>query len=68
MVFIVMVLGMSGTLYCLRHRSHHKLKEKLVGLGNDTGHDATAAYQVGAGQLFQPVMFSLTTVGAYKHE
>ncbi|XDV18070.1 hypothetical protein PO909_023842 [Leuciscus waleckii] len=45
MVFIVMVLGMSGTLYCLRHRSHHKLKEKLTGLGNDTGHDATAAYQ-----------------------
>ncbi|XP_051756528.1 receptor-type tyrosine-protein phosphatase N2 isoform X2 [Ctenopharyngodon idella] len=45
MVFIVMVLGMSGALYCLRHRSHHKLKEKLVGLGNDTGHDATAAYQ-----------------------
>ncbi|XP_067256740.1 receptor-type tyrosine-protein phosphatase N2 [Chanodichthys erythropterus] len=45
MVFIVTVLGMSGALYCLRHRSHHKLKEKLVGLGNDTGHDATAAYQ-----------------------
>ncbi|XP_056317882.1 receptor-type tyrosine-protein phosphatase N2 [Danio aesculapii] len=45
MVFIVLVLGMSGALYCLRHRSHHKLKEKLAGLGNDTGHDATAAYQ-----------------------
>ncbi|KAI7814897.1 receptor-type tyrosine-protein phosphatase N2 precursor, partial [Triplophysa rosa] len=45
MVFIVMVLGMSGALYCLRHRSHHRLKEKLVGLGNDNGHDATAAYQ-----------------------
>ncbi|KAG1960454.1 receptor-type tyrosine-protein phosphatase N2 [Pimephales promelas] len=45
LVFIVMVLAMSGTLNCLRHRSHHKLKEKLTGLGNDTGHDATAAYQ-----------------------
>ncbi len=56
MVFIVMVLGMSGALYCLRHRSHHKLKEKLAGLGSYTGHDATAAYQVGAGRLFQPIM------------
>ncbi|XP_055062984.2 receptor-type tyrosine-protein phosphatase N2 [Misgurnus anguillicaudatus] len=45
MVFIVMVLGMSGALYCLRHRSHHKLKEKLAGLGSDTGHDATTTYQ-----------------------
>ncbi|XP_051959740.1 receptor-type tyrosine-protein phosphatase N2-like isoform X1 [Xyrauchen texanus] len=45
MIFIVMVLGMSGMLYCLHHRSHHKLKEKLAGLGSDTGHDATAAYQ-----------------------
>ncbi|XP_051572472.1 receptor-type tyrosine-protein phosphatase N2-like [Myxocyprinus asiaticus] len=45
LVFIVMVLGMSGTLYCLRHSSHHKLKEKIASLGNDTGHDATAAYQ-----------------------
>ncbi|XP_016388814.1 receptor-type tyrosine-protein phosphatase N2 isoform X2 [Sinocyclocheilus rhinocerous] len=45
MVFIVMVLGMSGALYCLRHRSHHKLKEKLAGLGSYTGHDATTAYQ-----------------------
>ncbi|KAF4110964.1 receptor-type tyrosine-protein phosphatase N2 [Onychostoma macrolepis] len=44
-VFIVMVLGMSGALYCLRHRSHYKLKEKLAGLGSYTGHDATAAYQ-----------------------
>uniref|UniRef100_A0A671NM52 Protein tyrosine phosphatase receptor type N2 n=1 Tax=Sinocyclocheilus anshuiensis TaxID=1608454 RepID=A0A671NM52_9TELE len=45
MVFIVMVLGMSGALYCLRYRSHHKLKEKLTGLGSYTGHDATTAYQ-----------------------
>ncbi|XP_016135473.1 receptor-type tyrosine-protein phosphatase N2-like isoform X2 [Sinocyclocheilus grahami] len=45
MVFIVMVLGMSGALYCLHHRSHHKLKEKLAGLGSYTGHDATTAYQ-----------------------
>lgn len=62
MVFIVLVLGMSGALYCLRHRSHHKLKEKLAGLGNDTGHDATAAYQVRAGRWFQPITLHLCTL------
>lgn len=46
MVFIVMVLGVSGALYCLRHHSHLKLKEKLASLGTDTSADATAAYQV----------------------
>ncbi|XP_048122366.1 receptor-type tyrosine-protein phosphatase N2 [Alosa alosa] len=45
MVFIVMVLGVSGALYCLRHHSHLKLKEKLASLGTDTSADATAAYQ-----------------------
>ncbi|XP_060638557.2 receptor-type tyrosine-protein phosphatase N2 isoform X2 [Anolis sagrei] len=42
---IVGVLVVSGVIYCLRHGSHHKLKEKLSGLGTDTGSDATAAYQ-----------------------
>ncbi|TRY97429.1 hypothetical protein DNTS_006560, partial [Danionella cerebrum] len=45
LLFIVLVLGMSGALFCLRHRSHQKLKHKLAGLANESGHDATAAYQ-----------------------
>ncbi|XP_015210361.2 receptor-type tyrosine-protein phosphatase N2 isoform X1 [Lepisosteus oculatus] len=44
-VCIIGVLVASGVIYCLRHRSHHKLKEKLTGLGSDTGSDATATYQ-----------------------
>ncbi|XP_077580775.1 receptor-type tyrosine-protein phosphatase N2-like [Stigmatopora nigra] len=39
------VLLASSVVYCLRHRSHHKLKEKLSNLGTDAGQDATAAYQ-----------------------
>ncbi|XP_072508182.1 receptor-type tyrosine-protein phosphatase N2 [Notamacropus eugenii] len=42
---IIGVLLASGVLYCLRHSSHHKLKEKLSALGADSGSDATAAYQ-----------------------
>ncbi|XP_075407016.1 receptor-type tyrosine-protein phosphatase N2 [Tenrec ecaudatus] len=42
---IVGVLLASGVIYCLRHSSHHKLKEKLSGLGGEPGSDATAAYQ-----------------------
>ncbi|XP_069504080.1 receptor-type tyrosine-protein phosphatase N2 isoform X2 [Ambystoma mexicanum] len=42
---IVGVLAGSGVIYCLRHRSHHKLKEKLSSLGSDASADATAAYQ-----------------------
>uniref|UniRef100_A0A1A8DAQ8 Protein tyrosine phosphatase, receptor type, N polypeptide 2 n=1 Tax=Nothobranchius kadleci TaxID=1051664 RepID=A0A1A8DAQ8_NOTKA len=42
---IVGVLLASTVLYCLRNRSHHKLKEKLTNLGTDTGGDATATYQ-----------------------
>lgn len=42
---IVCVLLASTVVYCLRHRSHHKLKEKLTNLGTDTGSDATATYQ-----------------------
>lgn len=44
---IVGVLLASTVVYCLRHRSHHKLKEKLTNLGTDTSSDATATYQVG---------------------
>lgn len=39
------VLLASGVIYCLRHSSHHRLKDKLSGLGGDVGPDATAAYQ-----------------------
>uniref|UniRef100_UPI0037E96F76 receptor-type tyrosine-protein phosphatase N2-like n=1 Tax=Semicossyphus pulcher TaxID=241346 RepID=UPI0037E96F76 len=42
---IVCVLLASTVVYCLRHRSHHKIKEKLTNLGTDTGSDATATYQ-----------------------
>ncbi|KAM8775385.1 receptor-type tyrosine-protein phosphatase N2 [Rhynchonycteris naso] len=45
---IVAILGVllaSGIIYCLRHNPHHRLKEKLSGLGGDLGSDATAAYQ-----------------------
>ncbi|XP_047445765.1 receptor-type tyrosine-protein phosphatase N2-like [Mugil cephalus] len=42
---IVGVLLASSVVYCLRHRSHHKIKEKLTNLGTDTGSDATATYQ-----------------------
>ncbi|XP_062386798.1 receptor-type tyrosine-protein phosphatase N2-like isoform X2 [Sardina pilchardus] len=45
LVCIVGVLMASVVVYCLRHRSHHKLKEKLTSLGTDTGSDATATYQ-----------------------
>uniref|UniRef100_A0A671Z1E4 Receptor-type tyrosine-protein phosphatase N2-like n=1 Tax=Sparus aurata TaxID=8175 RepID=A0A671Z1E4_SPAAU len=42
---IVGVLLASTVVYCLRHRSHHKLKEKLTNLGTDATSDATATYQ-----------------------
>ncbi|XP_019363492.1 PREDICTED: receptor-type tyrosine-protein phosphatase N2 [Gavialis gangeticus] len=42
---IIGVLVASGVIYCLRHQSHHKLKEKLSTLGTDASSDATAAYQ-----------------------
>uniref|UniRef100_A0AAY5EZL6 Protein tyrosine phosphatase receptor type N2 n=1 Tax=Electrophorus electricus TaxID=8005 RepID=A0AAY5EZL6_ELEEL len=45
MAFVAMVLGLSGALFCMRYRSHYKLKERLASLGTDTSHDATAAYQ-----------------------
>ncbi|XP_010131532.1 PREDICTED: receptor-type tyrosine-protein phosphatase N2-like, partial [Buceros rhinoceros silvestris] len=39
------VLAASGVVYCLRHRAHHRLREKISALGADTGSDAPAAYQ-----------------------
>ncbi|XP_064018876.1 receptor-type tyrosine-protein phosphatase N2 isoform X2 [Pogoniulus pusillus] len=39
------VLAASGVVYCLRHRAHHRLREKLSALGADAGSDAPAAYQ-----------------------
>ncbi|XP_051552771.1 receptor-type tyrosine-protein phosphatase N2-like isoform X2 [Myxocyprinus asiaticus] len=44
-VCIIGVLLASSVVYCLRHRSHHKLKEKLTNLGSDPPTDATATYQ-----------------------
>ncbi|XP_034743631.1 receptor-type tyrosine-protein phosphatase N2-like [Etheostoma cragini] len=42
---IVGVLLASTVVYCLRHRSHHKLKQKLTNLGTDTASEATGTYQ-----------------------
>ncbi|XP_053265466.1 receptor-type tyrosine-protein phosphatase N2 isoform X2 [Podarcis raffonei] len=39
------ILVASGVIYCLRHSSHHRLKEKLTSLGSDNSSSATAAYQ-----------------------
>nr|XP_034985730.1 receptor-type tyrosine-protein phosphatase N2 [Zootoca vivipara] len=39
------ILVASGVIYCLRHSSHHRLKEKLTSLGSDNSSSETAAYQ-----------------------
>ncbi|TRY66343.1 hypothetical protein DNTS_024333 [Danionella cerebrum] len=44
-ICITGVLLASSVVYCLRHRSHHKLKEKLTNLGSEPSTDATATYQ-----------------------
>ncbi|XP_022369762.1 receptor-type tyrosine-protein phosphatase N2 [Enhydra lutris kenyoni] len=44
-VAMVGVLLASAVIYCLRHASHSGLREKLSGLGEHPGPDATAAYQ-----------------------
>ncbi|KAI4891449.1 hypothetical protein NFI96_025138, partial [Prochilodus magdalenae] len=44
-ICIIGVLLVSSIIYCLRHRSHHKLKEKLTNLGTDPATEATATYQ-----------------------
>lgn len=48
MLFILVVLAASAALFCLRQRSHLRMKEKLASLGTDTSTDATATYQVRA--------------------
>ncbi|XP_076017203.1 receptor-type tyrosine-protein phosphatase N2 [Genypterus blacodes] len=45
MLFILVALAVSGTFFCVRQRSHLRLKEKLSSLGTDTSTDATATYQ-----------------------
>ncbi|GAA6067773.1 receptor-type tyrosine-protein phosphatase N2 isoform X1, partial [Tachysurus ichikawai] len=45
MTFGAVALGLSGALFCMRHRSGYELKEKLVGMATDTGNDATTTYQ-----------------------
>ncbi|XP_037549871.1 receptor-type tyrosine-protein phosphatase N2 [Nematolebias whitei] len=45
MLFILVVLAVSATFFCVRQRSHLHMKEKLASLGTDTSTDATAAYQ-----------------------
>ncbi|KAJ8279846.1 hypothetical protein COCON_G00069120 [Conger conger] len=47
-VSVLCIMGVllgSGLTYCLRHRSHHRLKEKLAGLGAQSSTDTTATYQ-----------------------
>lgn len=43
---VVGILLASAVVYCLRHDSHHRLKEKLSSLGGGPGPDATTDYQV----------------------
>ncbi|XP_062415223.1 LOW QUALITY PROTEIN: receptor-type tyrosine-protein phosphatase N2 [Pungitius pungitius] len=45
MLFILVALAVSTTFYCVRQRSHLRMKEKLASLGTDTSTDATATYQ-----------------------
>lgn len=45
MIFILVALLVSTTFFCLRQRSHLRLKEKLSSLGTDTSTDAPATYQ-----------------------
>uniref|UniRef100_A0A8C9W8K5 Protein tyrosine phosphatase receptor type N2 n=1 Tax=Scleropages formosus TaxID=113540 RepID=A0A8C9W8K5_SCLFO len=44
-VCIIGVLVASTVVYVLRHRSHHKLKEKLTSLATDTASGPSATYQ-----------------------
>ncbi|XP_041817558.1 receptor-type tyrosine-protein phosphatase N2 [Chelmon rostratus] len=45
MLFILVALAVSATFFCVRQRSHVRMKEKLASLGTDTSTDATATYQ-----------------------
>uniref|UniRef100_A0A3Q3J7G0 Uncharacterized protein n=1 Tax=Monopterus albus TaxID=43700 RepID=A0A3Q3J7G0_MONAL len=44
-LFVLVVLAVSATFFCVRQRSHIHMKEKLASLGTDTSTDATATYQ-----------------------
>ncbi|XP_037136004.1 receptor-type tyrosine-protein phosphatase N2 isoform X2 [Syngnathus acus] len=44
-LFILVVLAVSAIFFCVRQRSHLRMKEKLSGLGTDSSSDATATYQ-----------------------
>lgn len=46
MLFILVALAVSASFFCVRQRSHLRMKEKLASLGTDTSTDATATYQV----------------------
>lgn len=46
MLFILVALAVSATFFCVRQRSHLRMKEKLASLGTDTSTDATTTYQV----------------------
>lgn len=48
MLFILVALAVSASFFCVRQRSHLRMKEKLASLGTDTSTDATATYQVRA--------------------
>ncbi|XP_075903583.1 receptor-type tyrosine-protein phosphatase N2 isoform X4 [Nelusetta ayraudi] len=45
MLFILVALAVSASFFCVRQRSHLRMKEKLASLGTDTSTDATATYQ-----------------------
>ncbi|TNN73368.1 Receptor-type tyrosine-protein phosphatase N2 [Liparis tanakae] len=45
MLFILVALAVSTTFFCVRQRSHLRMKEKLASLGTDTSTEATATYQ-----------------------
>uniref|UniRef100_A0A8C9YYP9 Protein tyrosine phosphatase receptor type N2 n=1 Tax=Sander lucioperca TaxID=283035 RepID=A0A8C9YYP9_SANLU len=45
MLFILVALAVSTTFFCVRQRSHLRMKEKLASLGSDPSTDATATYQ-----------------------
>lgn len=59
MLFILVLLAVSATFFCVRQRSHLRMKEKLASLGTDTSTDATATYQV------RPTRLSLSQSGGW---
>ncbi|XP_039609543.1 receptor-type tyrosine-protein phosphatase N2 isoform X1 [Polypterus senegalus] len=44
-ICIIGVLLASTVVYCIRHRSHHRLKEKLTGVTGDVSSDVPTTYQ-----------------------